>query len=38
VLSIDVPDIEPFPEPEQLSVPDPEQFPELEARSNDLPF
>ena len=38
VLSIDVPDIEPFPEPGRLPVPDPKPFSEMEAHSNDLPF
>ena len=40
VLSIDVPNIEPFPEPEMLPEPEPEQLPKPEAypHSNDLPF
>ena len=40
VLSIDVPNIEPFPEPEMLPEPDPELFPEedVDSQQNDLPF
>lgn len=40
VLSIDVPNIEPFPEPEMLPDPEPEQPPGSEAypQQNDLPF
>ena len=40
VLSIDVPNIEPFPEPEMLPEPEPESIPEPDAYSqqNDLPF
>ena len=40
VLSIDVPNIEPFPEPEMLPDPESEQLarPEAYPYSNDLPF
>ena len=40
VLSLDVPNIEPFPEPEMLPEPEPEQFPGPEAypQQDDLPF
>ena len=40
VLSIDVPNIEPFPEPEVLPEPDPELFPraDVDSQQNDLPF
>jgi len=40
VLTIDVPNIEPFPEPEMLPEPEPESIPEPDAYSqqNDLPF
>ena len=40
VLSIDVPNIEPFPEPEMLPEPDPKLFPEtdVDSQQNDLPF
>lgn len=40
VLSIDVPNIEPFPEPEMLPDPESEQpaRPEANPYSNDLPF
>ncbi len=40
VLSIDVPNIEPFPEPEQLPESEPEQLlnPEAYSKQNDLPF
>ena len=40
VLSIDVPNIEPFPESELLFEPKPEQFlePETDSLQNELPF
>ncbi len=40
VLSIDVPNIEPFPEPEMLPEPEPEQpsGPETRPQQDDLPF
>ena len=40
VLSIDIPNIEPFPEPEMLPEPDPKLFPEtdVDSQQNDLPF
>ncbi len=40
VLSIDVPNIEPFPEPELLPGPEPEQLsgPETYSQQHDLPF
>jgi len=40
VLSLDVPNIEPFPEPEMLPEPEPEQpsRPEAYPQQDDLPF
>ena len=40
VLSLDVPNIEPFPEPEMLPEPEPEQLPrpEVNLQQDDLPF
>ena len=40
VLSLDVPNIEPFPEPEMLPEPEPEQLsgPEAYSEQDDLPF